>query len=400
MDIQTLQIKETDYTGLDVASAPDQLTGTAAENKAVFDRLAKELLAVRFNSLLEGLQDSGGAGNIGTKLGKTLASALLSDDIQALRQNRDGALEATRDGSSWSVVSGGHLVLDSQGQAMPQRSRLQFKNTQVWDTDGATVVQGIQGEPGPQGDQGPPGTPGAPGADGPQGPQGPKGEPGAPGKDGKDGADGRSFTVLARYDTLEALQQSHPTGQPGDAYAVGTAVQNSIYIWNQEMGQWQEIGALQGPPGADGASAYQTAQQGGYQGDEQQFTADLAQVGTKADRAAGATAGHLAALDAQGNLSDSGLDPQDLAGACYTVTLPAGWQGTGPYTQQASVPGLSGADTALAGVVLSGQADSDRALLQAWNMVDRLETLDGSIKATSYRGAPQIGLPLRLKVVK
>ena len=59
MDIQTLQIKETDYTGLDVASAPDQLTGTAAENKAVFDRLAKELLAVRFNSLLEGLQDSG-----------------------------------------------------------------------------------------------------------------------------------------------------------------------------------------------------------------------------------------------------------------------------------------------------------------------------------------------------
>ena len=54
MDIQTLQIKETDYTGLDVASAPDQLTGTAAENKAVFDRLAKELLAVRFNSLLEG----------------------------------------------------------------------------------------------------------------------------------------------------------------------------------------------------------------------------------------------------------------------------------------------------------------------------------------------------------
>ena len=239
MDIQTLQIKETDYTGLDVASAPDQLTGTAAENKAVFDRLAKELLAVRFNSLLEGLQDSGGAGNIGTKLGKTLASALLSDDIQALHQNRDGALEATKDGSSWSVVSGGHLVLDSQGQAMPQRSRLQFKNTQVWDTDGATVVQGIQGEPGPQGDQGPPGTPGAPGADGPQGPQGPKGEPGAPGKDGKDGADGRSFTVLARYDTLEALQQSHPTGQPGDAYAVGTAVQNSIYIWNQEMGQWQ-----------------------------------------------------------------------------------------------------------------------------------------------------------------
>ena len=353
MDIQTLQIKETDYTGLDVASAPDQLTGTAAENKAVFDRLAKELLAVRFNSLLEGLQDGGGAGNIGTKLGKTLASALLSDDIQALRQNRDGALEATKDGSSWSVVSGGHLVLDSQGQAMPQRSRLQFKNTQVWDADGATVVQGIQGEPGPQGDQ-----------------------------------------------TLEALQQSHPTGQPGDAYAVGTAAQNSIYIWNQEMGQWQEIGALQGPPGADGASAYQTAQQGGYQGDEQQFTADLAQVGTKADRAAGTTAGHLAALDAQGTLSDSGLAPHVLAGAGYTVTLPAGWQGTGPYTQQASVPGLSGADTALAGVVLSGQADSDRALLQAWNLVDRLETLDGSIKATSYRGAPQIGLPLRLKVVK
>ena len=39
MAITDLKIKSSDYTGKDVASAPDKLTGTAQENKAVFDRL-------------------------------------------------------------------------------------------------------------------------------------------------------------------------------------------------------------------------------------------------------------------------------------------------------------------------------------------------------------------------
>ena len=45
MSIENLKITAGDYTGKDVAAAPDRMTGSAADNKAVFDRLIKELNA-------------------------------------------------------------------------------------------------------------------------------------------------------------------------------------------------------------------------------------------------------------------------------------------------------------------------------------------------------------------
>ena len=47
--------KITDYRGKDVASAPDVLVGTAAENKAVFDALAKDVVVPAFNGLIDDL---------------------------------------------------------------------------------------------------------------------------------------------------------------------------------------------------------------------------------------------------------------------------------------------------------------------------------------------------------
>ena len=127
------------------------------------------------------------------------------------------------------------------------------------------------------------------------------------------GADGTSFTVLGRYDTLDALQAAHPAGSEGDAWAVD----NDIYLWNADAQAWQNIGSLQGPPGpqgpagrdgtdgkdgspgadgkdgeqgppgadgkqgppgtagADGKSAYQYAVDGGYTGTEAEFQALL-----------------------------------------------------------------------------------------------------------------------------
>lgn len=75
---------------------------------------------------------------------------------------------------------------------------------------------------------------------------GPQGEP------GKDGIDGTSFTVLGRYDTLQALQSAHQTGKAGDAWAVGTENDNVIYIWDTSTNQWKSVGSLQGPPGPQG----------------------------------------------------------------------------------------------------------------------------------------------------
>lgn len=66
------------------------------------------------------------------------------------------------------------------------------------------------------------------------------------------GADGTSFAVLGRYDTLDALQAAHPAGSEGDAWAVGSAEDNDIYLWNVDTQAWQNIGSLQGPPGPQG----------------------------------------------------------------------------------------------------------------------------------------------------
>ncbi len=58
------------------------------------------------------------------------------------------------------------------------------------------------------------------------------------------------FTVLGIYATLSALQAAHPTGTPGDAYAVGTASSNVIYVWNVDTSAWASIGGI---PVIDGA---------------------------------------------------------------------------------------------------------------------------------------------------
>ncbi len=67
------------------------------------------------------------------------------------------------------------------------------------------------------------------------------------------GADGTSFAVLGRYDTLDALQAAHPAGSEGDAWAVGSAEDNDVYLWDVDAQTWRNIGSLQGPPGPAGA---------------------------------------------------------------------------------------------------------------------------------------------------
>jgi len=98
---------------------------------------------------------------------------------------------------------------------------------------------------------------GATGNTGPTGAQGPQGVAGAQGPQGQPGADGRSFTVLGRYDTIQQLEAEHPTGSSGDAWAVGTAQSNVIYIWDTEDLHWVSVGALQGPQGPQGPQGIQ-----------------------------------------------------------------------------------------------------------------------------------------------
>ncbi len=145
--------------------------------------------------------------------------------------------------------------------------------TGVTPEDGASYM--LVAEKGGKGDPGDPGTPGG------KGDPGEKGDPGVgiqsiahTGGDGSpgttdiytitltngststfsvyNGADGTSFTILGRYDTLSDLQAAHPTGSEGDAWAVGSATDNDIYLWDVDTAAWTNIGSLQGPPGPAG----------------------------------------------------------------------------------------------------------------------------------------------------
>ncbi len=58
-----------------------------------------------------------------------------------------------------------------------------------------------------------------------------------------------TFKVLGLYATVDALEAAHPVGASGDAYAVGTAEDNEIYVWDTPAAAWVSIGAIQGATG-------------------------------------------------------------------------------------------------------------------------------------------------------
>lgn len=77
------------------------------------------------------------------------------------------------------------------------------------------------------------------------GPQGPQGEPGT---DGQDGKDGTSITILGSYSTEEELRTAHPTGNVGDGYIVA----GDLFVWSENLNDWDNVGSIQGPAGQDG----------------------------------------------------------------------------------------------------------------------------------------------------
>lgn len=128
-----------------------------------------------------------------------------------------------------------------------------------------TIVGSGSGTPGPQGPagpQGPQGPEGKQGVQGIQGIQGIQGPAGPEGPQGPKGADGRSLQILGYYDTVQELQNAHPTGNPGDCYMVGKP--GHLYTWNVDDRVWSDAGQLEGPQGPKGNDGPQGPQ--GIQG--------------------------------------------------------------------------------------------------------------------------------------
>ena len=345
---------------------------------------------------------------------------------------------------------------------------------------GPAGAQGAQGMQGPQGETGPQGATGATGPAGPTGPQGQKGDP---------GEDGKSFTVQDIYPTLAALKQAFPIGneyayqvtaeddeifiwselatdwvslgklqgpqgpqgptgatgaqgpkgdtgpqgpqgvqgiqgEKGEKVATGATGSEGPQGPQGETGPQGEQG-IQGPQGEAGESAYTAASKGGYTGTETQFNSDLAKIGNKADKTAPAAAGNLAALDAAGNLVDSGKKPADFqakvtasgllkgdgaggvtaaaAGTDYsgpkaTVTatlLASGWTGSeAPFVYTLAIAGVTATSYQELLPAVNITAEQLKAL-QAANITDGGQAA-GSMTLNAYGKVPTVDIPIRV----
>lgn len=50
--------------------------------------------------------------------------------------------------------------------------------------------------------------------------------------------------VKGIYETLDDLQEAHPTGETGDSWLIGTYESNSAYIWDEDQMAWENVGGL------------------------------------------------------------------------------------------------------------------------------------------------------------
>lgn len=66
------------------------------------------------------------------------------------------------------------------------------------------------------------------------------------------GKSGTGLTIRGLYPSLEDLLSAHPMGNVGDAYAIGTDADNTIYLWHEDAEEWVNIGKLKGLDGKNG----------------------------------------------------------------------------------------------------------------------------------------------------
>ena len=143
---------------------PNDVGGlTAQELKTAFDEAGNTIQQYINGTLIPALETAG------------VEQAVLLPENAAgfkyMRLNADKVLEVSTDGKNWQATgSSGHLILDPDGVALPQRSRMQFTNGTVEDKDGVTVITGVKGD---TGDTGPKGDTGDTGAQGDRGLTGP-----------------------------------------------------------------------------------------------------------------------------------------------------------------------------------------------------------------------------------
>ena len=105
MGLSSYKITSSEIAQKGVVAAPDRLTGTAAQNKAVFDRLIREAVAGLFNGLIDELTGEEGAGDIGL----TEIDGVTGSDVQTVL----GSVKTILDTKSASADTAAALALKS-----------------------------------------------------------------------------------------------------------------------------------------------------------------------------------------------------------------------------------------------------------------------------------------------
>ncbi len=98
MSILGQKISASQIAANGVVNAPDRLTGTAAQNKALFDRLIRDCVAGLYNTLIDTLAGAGGAGEIGFTPITDFAGSNVQDvieNLKALVDTKEGGSEAS-----------------------------------------------------------------------------------------------------------------------------------------------------------------------------------------------------------------------------------------------------------------------------------------------------------------
>ena len=104
MSIQEQKITEAAIAANGVQSRPDKLTGTAAQNKKVFDALVTAVVKERFNALIDELTGTTAA----AQLGIATISGFSADNIQTALEEIIGAMQEITQGS----VADGSITLE------------------------------------------------------------------------------------------------------------------------------------------------------------------------------------------------------------------------------------------------------------------------------------------------
>lgn len=85
----------------------------------------------------------------------------------------------------------------------------------------------------------------------------------------------------------------------------------------------------------------------------------------------------------------------------YTATIPStGWTASAPYYVDVAIEGLLETDNPMITPVYTGTIETDTAIKESWNKIDRAVTSANSLRVYAFEEVPSANIPVQLQVVR